>query len=190
MEVEETKTARKVKSDEMPSIEYVKEYLPPDPADIKLKDSNLVVYWEDLESVSKAEFRLEEGVYPVTKNMLASRPDPEGKRFKESPIDAPHGDQKMDSYVIMGGQGKGSIAVCAHKDYCKSRNEYYRKKNEESLKTVMANVGKMSYVRDALGVKNFKEASEASYDAARKSGLSREDAKLVSMHGGAVIMNA
>ena len=190
MEVEETKIARKVKSDEMPSIEYVKEYLPPDPADIKLKDPNLEVYWEDLESVVKAEYRLEEGVYPVTKNMLASRPDRGGNRIKAAPIEAPHGDQNTDNYVIMGGQGKGSIAVCAHKDYCKSRNDYYRKKNEEAMKSVVTKGGGMSVVRDALGVKNYREASEAAYDAARKSGLSREDAKLVSMHGGAMLMNA
>jgi len=177
---------------EEPAFEYVKEFLPPDPSAITLKDPNLEIYWKDLKSVEKAQFRLDPGVYFVKESMIKDAPDREARRVKASGIDAPHGNQNTDGHVIIGGQGEGSIAVCAHKDYCKSRTEYYARKNRDEMKKVMSGGGGMSYLKDGLtrmGARDAKDAAEACEKALRDSGISREDARLVSARGGARIMN-
>jgi len=177
---------------EEPAFEYVKEFLPPDPSGIVLKDPNLAIYWDDLERVEKAQYRLPDGQYFVKESMIKNAPDREARRVKASGIDAPHGNQNTDGYVIIGGQGKGSIAVCAHKDYCKSRTEHYRKKDRDEMKKVMSHGGRMSLIKEGfqkMGARDSQDAAEACEKALRDSGISREDARLVSAEGGARIMN-
>jgi len=148
----------------------VKEFIPPDISAVKDADPNCAYYLESKALIEKygLEQACGEGYELVRKSSgKESMLDPEGRRLAGT--NAPRGKLCPDNCVEQGD----NVLVKCHKDYAKSREQYFLEKDRE-------------HVRGVKVVKG-KDAADIVEQRMKDAGLSRKDIdrRLATYKGGA-----